>query len=99
MVAGLQVARRLRLRTRPGYAWVPIGGGLALFAMIGVAAGSDYWAHLLGLACGVAFGAGWAILQLRRGWRAPGWPVQLLLGALTIGIVAGCWLIAFRHRG
>jgi membrane associated rhomboid family serine protease len=103
LIAGLQVARRLQLRTRPGYVWLPIGAGLALFAMLGVGAADDrgppvdYWAHLLGLGCGVLFGAGWAVLQLRRGWRAPSWPWQLLLGTLTVGIVAGSWLIAFRH--
>jgi len=97
LMAGLQVARRLQLRTRPGYFWVPIGAGLGLFAMLGVAAGTDYWAHLLGLGAGIVFGAGWAVLQLRRGWRAPSWPWQLLLGALTVGIIAGSWLIAFRH--
>ena len=43
LIAGLQVARRLQLRTRPGYFWVPIGAGLGIFAMIGVAAGTDYW--------------------------------------------------------
>jgi rhomboid protease GluP len=97
LIAGLQVARRLQLRTRPGYFWVPIGAGLGIFAMLGVAAGTDYWAHLLGLGSGIVFGAGWAVLQLRRGWRAPSWPWQLLLGALTIGIIAGSWLVAFRH--
>jgi rhomboid protease GluP len=97
LIAGLQVARRMRLRTRPGYAWVPIGAGLGLFAMLGVAAGSDYWAHLLGLGFGVLFGVGWAIAQLKRGWRAPRWPVQALLGAVTIAIIVGCWLLAFRH--
>ncbi len=99
LVAGLQVARRLRLRTRPGYAWVPIGAGLGLFAMLGVAAGSDYWAHLFGLGCGVLFGVGWAIAQLKRGWRAPRPPVQAILGALTIGVVAGCWWLAFHRPG
>ena len=49
IVAGLQVARRLRLRTRRGYAWVPLGAGLALFAMTGVSEGTDYEAHLFGL--------------------------------------------------
>ena len=97
LVAGLQVARRLRLRTRPGYAWVPIGAGLGLFAMLGVAAGADYWAHLFGLGFGLLFGVGWAIAQLKRGWRAPPAPVQALLGALTIGVVVGCWWLAF-HR-
>ena len=99
LVAGLQVARRLRLRTRPGYAWVPIGAGLGLFAMLGVAAGSDYWAHLFGLGCGVLFGVGWAFAQLKRGWRAPRAPVQAILGALTIGVVAGCWWLAFHRAG
>ena len=99
LVAGLQVARRLRLRTRPGYAWVPIGAGLGLFAMLGVAAGSDYYAHLFGLGFGLLFGVGWAIAQLKRGWRAPPAPMQVLLGAVTIAAIAGCWLLAFRATG
>lgn len=97
LVAGLQVARRLRLRTRPGYFWVPIGAGLGLFAMLGVAAGSDYWAHLFGLGCGVLFGVGWAVAQLTRGWKAPRPFVQALLGGAALAIVVGCWLLAFRH--
>jgi len=55
------------------------------------------WAHLFGLGFGVLFGAGWAIAQLKRGWKAPRPAVQVLLGAAAIGIVAGCWLLAFRH--
>jgi rhomboid protease GluP len=103
LVAGLQVARRMRLRTRPGYIWLPIGAALGMFAMIGVGGAwystseVDYWAHLFGLGVGVLFGAGWAIMQLKRGWRAPGAMVQALLGAVTIGIIVGCWLLAFRH--
>jgi rhomboid protease GluP len=97
LVAGLQVARRLRLRTRPGYFWVPIGAGLGLFAMLGVAAGSDYWAHLFGLGCGVLFGVGWAVAQLTRGWKAPRPFVQALLGGAALAVVVGCWLLAFRH--
>ncbi|HMF41444.1 MAG TPA: rhomboid family intramembrane serine protease [Polyangia bacterium] len=99
LVAGLQVARRLRLRTRPGYFWVPIGAGLGLFAMLGVAVGSDYWAHLFGLGFGVLFGVAWAFAQLKRGWRAPGPIVQALLGAVALAFVAGCWLLAFHHPG
>ena len=81
----------------PATAWVPIGAGLGVFAMLGVAAGSDYYAHLFGLGFGVLFGVGWAIAQLKRGWKAPRPAVQALLGAAAIAIVAGCWLIAFRH--
>lgn len=97
LVAGLQVARRLRLRTRPGYFWVPIGAGLGLFAMLGVAAGSDYWAHLFGLGSGLLFGLGYAVGQLKRGWQAPRGAVQAVLGGAALAIVVGCWVLAFRH--
>jgi membrane associated rhomboid family serine protease len=97
IIAGLQVARRLRLRTRPGYWWVPIGAGLGMFAMTGVGPGTDYHAHLFGLGFGLLIGVGWAVAQLRRGWRAPRAVVQALLGAVTLGAVVASWLIAFRH--
>jgi membrane associated rhomboid family serine protease len=105
LVAGLQAVRRLRLRTRPGYPWLPIGAGLALFAMMGVGSAAydapevDYWAHLFGLGCGVLFGVGWALAQLRRGWRAPRPLVQAVLGAVAIGVVVLSWTLAFRHAG
>jgi rhomboid protease GluP len=97
IIAGLQAARRLSLKTRPGYWWVPIGAGLALFAMTGTSRGTDYQAHLFGLGFGVLFGVGWALAQVRRDWRAPGPMVQGLLGLLALGVVAGSWLLAFRH--
>jgi membrane associated rhomboid family serine protease len=97
IIAGLQAARRLSLKTRPGYWWVPIGAGLALFAMTGTSRGGDYQAHLFGLGFGVLFGVGWALAQLRRDWRPPGPVVQALLGVLALGVVAGSWLLAFRH--
>ncbi len=99
IIAGLQAIRRSRLRTRPGYWWVPLGAGLALFAMTGTTRGSDVKAHLFGLGFGVLFGAGWAFAQIRRGWRAPGPLVQALLGVLSAGVVVGCWLLAFHHAG
>jgi membrane associated rhomboid family serine protease len=97
MIAGLQVARRLKLKTRPGYWWVPIGAGLAMFAMTGVGENASYHAHLFGLGFGVAIGVGWAIRQLRRGQRGPGRLAQALLAAGALGAVAGCWLLAFRY--
>ena len=97
IIAGLQVARRLRLRTRPGYWWVPIGAGLGMFAMTGVGPGTDYHAHLFGLGFGLLIGVGGAVAQLRRGWRAPRPLVQALLGAVALGAVVGSWALAFRH--
>jgi membrane associated rhomboid family serine protease len=99
IIAGLQAVRRLTLRTRPGYWWVPIGAGLALFAMTGTMRGADYQAHLFGLGFGVLVGAGWSFGQLKRGWRGPGAIAQALLGAAALGVVVGCWALAFRHAG
>jgi membrane associated rhomboid family serine protease len=104
LIAGFQVVRRLRLRNRPGRnSWLPIGAGLALFAMMGVGSAAydapevDYWAHLFGLGCGVVVGLGWALLQLRRNWRTPGPVVQAALGALALAAITGSWWLAFHH--
>ena len=97
IIAGLQTVRRLTLRTRPGYWWVPLGAGLALFAMTGTTRGADYKAHLFGLGFGALFGVGWAFAQLRRGWRTPRPLVQALLGTAALGAVVVSWLLAFRH--
>jgi membrane associated rhomboid family serine protease len=99
MVAGLQTARRLRMRTRRSYAWVPLGAGLAMYAMIGVGGGEgiDWQAHLFGLAAGAAVGVGWAVMQLRYKWHAPRPAFQALLGALTVALMVGAWWLAFRR--
>jgi rhomboid protease GluP len=96
LVAGLQVARRLRLRTRRGYAWVPIGAGLGLYAMLGVGAGADIYAHLFGLGLGIATGLILGLRQIARGLRVPGPVGQALLGAATLAVIASCWLLALR---
>ena len=96
LVAGLQVVRRLKLRTRRGYAWLPIGAGLALYAMLGVGAGADLYAHLFGLGVGTAVGLGAAFAQLSRGWGVPRAPTQALLGAGALAAVAVCWVLAFH---
>ena len=79
--------RRLQLRTRRGYAWVPIGAGLALYAMLGVGPDADTYAHLFGLGIGTAVGLGAAYAQISRGWRPPRPVVQVLIGAATVGAV------------
>lgn len=97
LVAGLQVARRLRQVGQRKNAWIPLGAGLGLYAMLGVGAGADVFAHLFGLGVGSAIGVGAAIAQLARGWRAPRPVSQVLLGVLALGVVAGGWLLAWRH--
>ncbi len=92
LVAGLQVWRRRRLRTRRGYAWVPLGAGLGIYAMLGVAAGADHYAHLFGLGLGAAVGTSLAF----AGARAPRARLGALLGAGAFGVVVAAWLVALH---
>jgi membrane associated rhomboid family serine protease len=91
LVAGLQVVRRLRGEARR-YAWVPLGAGLGLYAMLGVGPGADTYAHLFGLAFGAAIGSGVALGNI----RAPRTMVQLLLGAAALATMASCWALALH---
>jgi membrane associated rhomboid family serine protease len=99
LCAGLQMVRRLRLRARRGYAWVPLGAGLALYAMLGVGPDADTYAHLFGLGVGAVVGLGAAYAQIARGWRPPRPIVQALLGMAALGAIALAWWLAFRARG
>src|SRR5580693_4776596 len=65
LCAGLQVVRRLRGGARRKYAWVPLGAGLGLYAMLGVGPGADTYAHLFGLGFGAAIGSAVALGDMR----------------------------------
>ena len=95
LVAGLQLWRRWRYDERRRYFWLPLGAGLALFAMTGTGANADFAAHLFGLGVGVA--AGTAIAA--TGARAPGFFAQGLLSAVVSAVLVGAWLLAFRASG
>jgi membrane associated rhomboid family serine protease len=92
LVAGLQVVRRLRGDAPRKYAWVPLGAGLGLYAMLGVGAGADTYAHLFGLGMGAVVGATLAFLRA----RAPRMVAQGLLAVLTAAALAGCWARALH---
>ena len=92
IMAGLGVVRRYRHLPQRRQAWVPIGAGLGLFAMLGVGEHSDVLAHLFGLAAGGVLGI-IAAATLRR--RAGG-VVQLALALGAAAALAACWLLAFR---
>lgn len=92
LVAGMQVVRRLRGEFRRVYAWVPLGAGLGLYAMLGVGAGADTYAHLFGLTCGAAVGTALAWMNV----RAPRAFTQALLATLTVAGIAACWALALR---
>ena len=94
IVAGLQVIRRWRGGVRRRYFWLPLGAGLALFAMLGVGPHSDVYAHLFGLGVGAVAGVGLALSRFEapRGW------LQIALGAATLVAVGFAWLLAFGWK-
>jgi membrane associated rhomboid family serine protease len=96
LVAGLQLYRRWRYDERRRYFWLPLGGGLALFAMLGTSGERpDLGAHLFGLLVGAAAGTAFAA----SGLRAPGRLGQTLLSATVSAVLVGAWALAFRASG
>jgi membrane associated rhomboid family serine protease len=95
IVTGLQLWRRWRHDERRRYFWLPLGAGLALFAMTGTGANADFGAHLFGL--GVGSAAGTAIAASEA--RAPGFFAQALLSAVVSAVLVGAWVLAFRASG
>ena len=83
------VARRRRPWSRRT-AWVAVGAGLAILAMLGTGAGTDILAHFFGLLVGGAVGVA-AALTLRR---PPPPSIQWWLAAAAAAFVVACWWIA-----
>ena len=95
LVAGLQLWRRWRWDERRRYVWLPLGAGLALFAMTGTGATADFGAHFFGLGVGAAAGT----IVAATGARPPGRVGQALLFAVVSAVLVGAWLLAFRASG
>jgi membrane associated rhomboid family serine protease len=95
LVTGLQLWRRWRHDERRRYFWLPLGAGLALFAMTGTGANADFGAHLFGLGVGAAVGTAIAA----SGARAPGPVAQTLLFGAVSAVLVGAWVLAFRASG
>jgi membrane associated rhomboid family serine protease len=95
LLGGLQFLRRFRAPTvgRLKRAFLGVAASLGLFAMLGVGERSDMMAHAAGLGFGLGFGLLWGHL-VRRPVKQPG---QALCLIATVVVVAGAWLLAFRH--
>lgn len=92
ILAGLQVVRRLRFGPLRRRAWLPLGAGLALFAMLGVGERSDIFAHLFGLGAGCLLGGTAAIAVPRR----LGPVIQVVFGLASVAALVTSWGLALR---
>ncbi|UCH74357.1 MAG: rhomboid family intramembrane serine protease [Rhodospirillales bacterium] len=77
--------------------WVPLGGGVALLAFLGMSGErTDLVAHLTGFASGGLFGLLFALLEGRR--RLAPWHTHAL-GIAAICAFAAAWAVALWTRG
>ena len=71
--------------------WMPVGGGLALLALLGTSKHADVAGHLCGFAAGLLAGAGVSLLP----------PLRNPIAQSCLAVIAACapvaaWLAAFR---
>jgi len=91
LLSGMGVARWRRAPAARRHAWVPIGAGLAILAMLGTAGTRvDLWAHGFGLLVG-------AILGIPIGFalrRPPDPVVQWIFGGAALAVLLYSWKLA-----
>lgn len=74
--------------------WVPFAAGLGLLAMLGTSGTRvDIWAHFFGLFAGSVVGVATGRYIGSRLSRN----LQLALGAIVIGVLTGCWMLALAE--
>jgi len=92
VLSGLEVWRRQRSQNEWRRAWVPLGAGIGLLAMLGVGGErTDYGAHIFGLAAGALTGYLIAPAALRK---RLGPAAQSTSAVLALATIALCWKIA-----
>jgi membrane associated rhomboid family serine protease len=108
LLAGLQAIRRLRGGTfDKRRAWISVGAGLALFAMLGVGSqsrmstgpGVDVWGHLTGLGFGVLLGLALGAPPSRVWLDPKRWSdraIQVGSAMTALGFLAFAWWRALR---
>jgi rhomboid protease GluP len=95
LLAGLQFMRRFNVRM-VGWrkrAFLAVAASLGLLAMLGTGEKADMLAHATGLGFGLIFG----LLLARKTGRMKSAYVQGACLLASVVVVAGAWLLAFRH--
>ena len=94
---GILAFHAWRGRQRALNRWVPIGGGIALLAFLGMGGErTDIFAHVAGFGAGGLLGAVLAHLNWRLG---PLLRHQFALALAGLALFAGAWVLAFLGQG
>jgi len=89
ILVGLQFLEKFRAKGGLRKAFLPLGGGLALLAMLGTGGERvDVMGHLLGFIWGVAAGLVYCVAMKRSANSA----TQLISGVVAMGVMALAWL-------
>ena len=92
LLAVLRQARRRNHALSTLHNWIPLAGGLALLAFLGLSGeNTDILAHVLGFGSGIA--AGWVLARRDRDWTVDQglqWKCACIAGA----VVASAWVAA-----
>ncbi|MFT5441944.1 MAG: rhomboid protease GluP [Myxococcota bacterium] len=97
LLCGVEAWRRQRLAVPWRGAWVPLGAGCALLAMLGSGGPDvDYGAHICGLLAGMLLGYG---LAPKFSPEPPRVRAQLIVGLTSLVALALAWRSAFQHAG
>jgi membrane associated rhomboid family serine protease len=92
LLAALRQARRGDQAFSALRNWVPVAGGLALLAFLGLSGeNTDILAHVLGFGSGIA--AGWALARSDRDWTVDQ-GLQWKCAGLAGAIVVSAWVAA-----
>ncbi len=76
-------------------AWRPVAGGIMLLAFLGFSGErTDYMAHILGFAAGIA--GGWMLGRIKVDW-VNNISLQWICGALCLGLIGIAWLVAAAY--
>jgi membrane associated rhomboid family serine protease len=97
LLCGIEAWRRQRVALPWRGAWVPIGAGAALLAMLGSGGGEvDFGAHVYGLLAGMGIGF---LLAPRVSPEPPELRVQIGVGFASVATLASAWIWALSISG
>ncbi|MCK5784178.1 MAG: rhomboid family intramembrane serine protease [Desulfobacterales bacterium] len=93
ILSGHIFLKKVKVRSQRMKAWLPLGGGIALLAMLGSGAHTDISAHFYGLIAGIIMGIFYTITAK----QPPGVSLQITFLLMSLGILIISWMKALGY--